>query len=251
MLGYADARGLSRHLQPVPVLTPTLSSYWVHLVTPIPSQIARPLIEGLRNETVVRDHSAHDLFPAIHPVGYCDGRPRRRGEPRHGRGGDELVRRAGDQRRRRAAARAHHPGGQAHRAPAGAGGGDAGRDVRRPVHHRRPARLPRLGLGLGAPRRRRPAGRRRGAAPRPPRPRRPARRRRPRLLARRGGRARPPAAPARRDEGAGRGLAPVRDASARRTARCSCRPRTSRREGCPGSPTGTRCSLSTAGYSRV
>ena len=71
MLGYADARGLWRHLQPVPVLTPTLSSYWVHLVTPIPSQIARPLIEGLRNETVVRDHSAHDLFPAIHPVGYA------------------------------------------------------------------------------------------------------------------------------------------------------------------------------------
>jgi uncharacterized protein YbjT (DUF2867 family)/MoxR-like ATPase len=48
MLGYADARGLRRRLQPVPVLTPTLSSYWVHLVTPIPSQIARPLIEGLR-----------------------------------------------------------------------------------------------------------------------------------------------------------------------------------------------------------
>jgi uncharacterized protein YbjT (DUF2867 family) len=71
MLGYADARGLWRHLQPVPVLTPTLSSYWVHLVTPIPSQIARPLIEGLRNETVVRDHSAHDLFPSIHPVGYA------------------------------------------------------------------------------------------------------------------------------------------------------------------------------------
>jgi uncharacterized protein YbjT (DUF2867 family) len=70
MLGYARARGLWRHLQPVPVLTPTLSSYWVHLVTPIPSVIARPLIEGLRNETIVREHGAHDLFPAIHPVGY-------------------------------------------------------------------------------------------------------------------------------------------------------------------------------------
>jgi uncharacterized protein YbjT (DUF2867 family) len=70
MLGYAGARGLWRHLQPVPVLTPKLSSYWVHLVTPIPSQIARPLIEGLRNETVVRDHSAGDLFPGIRPVSY-------------------------------------------------------------------------------------------------------------------------------------------------------------------------------------
>jgi len=70
MLGYARARGLWRHLQPVPVLTPTLSSYWVHLVTPIPSVIARPLIEGLRNETIVREHGARDLFPAIHPVDY-------------------------------------------------------------------------------------------------------------------------------------------------------------------------------------
>ena len=70
MRGYAAARGLTRRLQPVPVLTPTLSSYWVHLVTPIPSQIARPLIEGLRNETVVRDHTAHDLFPGVHPVSY-------------------------------------------------------------------------------------------------------------------------------------------------------------------------------------
>jgi uncharacterized protein YbjT (DUF2867 family) len=70
MLGYARARGLRRHLQPVPVLTPLLSSYWVHLVTPIPSAIARPLIEGLRNETVVRDESAVELFPAVRPVGY-------------------------------------------------------------------------------------------------------------------------------------------------------------------------------------
>ena len=70
MLGYAHARGLRRHLQPVPVLTPLLSSYWVHLVTPIPSTMARPLIEGLRSETVVRDDSAHALFPAIRPVAY-------------------------------------------------------------------------------------------------------------------------------------------------------------------------------------
>jgi hypothetical protein len=39
----------------VPVLTPRLSSYWVSLVTPIPSGLARPLIEGMRNEVVVRN----------------------------------------------------------------------------------------------------------------------------------------------------------------------------------------------------
>jgi uncharacterized protein YbjT (DUF2867 family) len=70
MLRYARLRGLRRLLVPVPVLTPRLSSYWVHLVTPIPSAIARPLIEGLRNEVVVRDPRARSLFPGIDPVGY-------------------------------------------------------------------------------------------------------------------------------------------------------------------------------------
>jgi uncharacterized protein YbjT (DUF2867 family) len=70
MLGYAEARGLRRYLVPVPVLTPRLSSYWVHLVTPIPSDIAQPLIEGLRNEVVVRDDSARQLFPSIRPMSY-------------------------------------------------------------------------------------------------------------------------------------------------------------------------------------
>jgi Protein of unknown function (DUF2867) len=55
---------------PVPVLTPRLSSHWVNLVTPIPAVIARPLIEGLRNESIVHDLSAPQLFPHIQPAGY-------------------------------------------------------------------------------------------------------------------------------------------------------------------------------------
>jgi len=70
MQGYARARGLRRKLLPVPVLTPRLSSYWVHIVTPIPAGIARPLIEGLRNEVVVRDDTARQLFPHIRPMNY-------------------------------------------------------------------------------------------------------------------------------------------------------------------------------------
>lgn len=70
MLGYAEERGLRRFIIPVPVLTPRLSSYWVHWVTPIPAHYARPLIEGLRNEVVVRDNSAVELFPAIEPLDY-------------------------------------------------------------------------------------------------------------------------------------------------------------------------------------
>jgi uncharacterized protein YbjT (DUF2867 family) len=39
---------------PVPVLTPRLSSLWVTLVTPVDSGLARPLIDGLSSEMVVR-----------------------------------------------------------------------------------------------------------------------------------------------------------------------------------------------------
>ncbi len=70
MMIYAEVRGLKRWMVPVPVLTPRLSSYWVNLVTPIPAVIARPLIEGLRNESVVHDPSAQQLFPQIQPAGY-------------------------------------------------------------------------------------------------------------------------------------------------------------------------------------
>lgn len=68
--GYARARGLKRWLVPVPVLTPRLSSYWVHLVTPVPAAIAQPLIQGLRNDVIVHDDSAQRLFPHIEPLDY-------------------------------------------------------------------------------------------------------------------------------------------------------------------------------------
>jgi uncharacterized protein YbjT (DUF2867 family) len=70
MTRYATLRGLRRWLIPVPVLTPRLSSYWVHLVTPIPTATARPLIEGLRNEVVVRDGRARQVCPNVRPIGY-------------------------------------------------------------------------------------------------------------------------------------------------------------------------------------
>ncbi|MBN2560426.1 MAG: SDR family oxidoreductase [Phycisphaerae bacterium] len=60
----ANALGLRRRLIiPVPVLTPRLSSLWIHLVTPISHRIARPLADGLRNRVVCRDDSAVRLMP--------------------------------------------------------------------------------------------------------------------------------------------------------------------------------------------
>lgn len=69
MLRYAHLRGLRRLMIPVPVLTPRLSSYWVNLISPVPSNIARPLIEGLRNEVVVRHPEPARRF-GITPVTY-------------------------------------------------------------------------------------------------------------------------------------------------------------------------------------
>jgi uncharacterized protein YbjT (DUF2867 family) len=44
----------------VPVLTPRLSSYWVTLVTPVESRLARPLIDGLASEMLVREPLGFD-----------------------------------------------------------------------------------------------------------------------------------------------------------------------------------------------
>lgn len=65
---YAKVRDLKRSLLIVPVLTPELSARWVHLITPIPANIARPLISGLRNQVIVQNQSAKQLFPDIQPL---------------------------------------------------------------------------------------------------------------------------------------------------------------------------------------
>ncbi|BDC48538.1 oxidoreductase [Bryobacterales bacterium F-183] len=52
-----------RWIIPVPVLTPRLSSYWIHLVTPLSADIARPLAEGLRNPVVCRDKRILNIVP--------------------------------------------------------------------------------------------------------------------------------------------------------------------------------------------
>jgi len=70
MLRYARLRGLKRRVIVVPFFTPRLSSYWVHLVTPVPARLAQPLILGLHNEVVVRDRAALRDFPDIDPVGF-------------------------------------------------------------------------------------------------------------------------------------------------------------------------------------
>lgn len=65
---YARQRGLRRHMIPVPVLTPLLSSLWLGLVTPLYARIGRKLVESIVHSTVVRDPKALETF-AVRPVG--------------------------------------------------------------------------------------------------------------------------------------------------------------------------------------
>jgi len=59
----ARIRGKRPLIVEVPILTPRLSSYWLHLVTPVHANVARPLIEGLRNATVANDERLRRLVP--------------------------------------------------------------------------------------------------------------------------------------------------------------------------------------------
>jgi uncharacterized protein YbjT (DUF2867 family) len=64
MQEYAAARGLAKRvIVTVPLLTPLLSAYWVDLVTPVPSGLAHPLIEGLKNDVVCRENEIDAYIP--------------------------------------------------------------------------------------------------------------------------------------------------------------------------------------------
>ncbi|HMD58000.1 MAG TPA: NAD(P)H-binding protein [Solirubrobacteraceae bacterium] len=54
---------------PVPLITPWLSALWLGLVTPVDTNVARPLVAGLTTETVVTDTSGSRLF-AIEPLSF-------------------------------------------------------------------------------------------------------------------------------------------------------------------------------------
>ncbi len=62
---YAEVAGLARRrILVLPVLTPRIASLWVGLVTPIPSGLARPLVESLHCDAVMDNH---DIDTIIEP----------------------------------------------------------------------------------------------------------------------------------------------------------------------------------------
>lgn len=63
MNGYAVEAGLpQRRIAALPVLTPKLASHWVGLVTPVPRRIARPLVESLQHDCVVRNRDIDEYI---------------------------------------------------------------------------------------------------------------------------------------------------------------------------------------------
>jgi uncharacterized protein YbjT (DUF2867 family) len=63
MTQVAELLGKRVRIYGIPILSPRLSSYWVDLVTDVPSNVARPLIDGLRSEVICRDDQIKSLIP--------------------------------------------------------------------------------------------------------------------------------------------------------------------------------------------
>ncbi|WP_119291637.1 DUF2867 domain-containing protein [Azohydromonas sediminis] len=63
MREFARQVGRRPLIVPVPVLTPKLSSYWLDLVTAVPANVARALIEGLGHDVLADDAAIRALIP--------------------------------------------------------------------------------------------------------------------------------------------------------------------------------------------
>jgi len=63
MRAYGKLVGKRPLIIPVPVLTPRLSSYWLALVTAVPTNVARALIDGLSQDVIARDGRLEALIP--------------------------------------------------------------------------------------------------------------------------------------------------------------------------------------------
>jgi hypothetical protein len=67
---YARLRGLKRGVIVLPVTPLRLIAYGVALLTPVPANIARPLLDGMRSNSIVRNDAASRVFPDIKTIDY-------------------------------------------------------------------------------------------------------------------------------------------------------------------------------------
>ena len=67
---YGEVRGLKRIILAAPVLAPSIAALWIDKVTPIPRNVAQPLVEGIAHPVLADTTRARELFPDIVPMGY-------------------------------------------------------------------------------------------------------------------------------------------------------------------------------------
>ncbi|MFB5600893.1 MAG: NAD(P)H-binding protein [Nitrososphaeraceae archaeon] len=63
MKRYSKILNKSLNVIIIPFLTPRLSSYWIDLITPVKASLARPLIDSLKHEAIVRENEIEKLIP--------------------------------------------------------------------------------------------------------------------------------------------------------------------------------------------
>jgi hypothetical protein len=73
MLTYGRLRGLWRKSVTIPGIPLWFMAMGVAWMTPVPAAIARPLVDGLRSDSLVRDDTVHSIFPHVHLIGYEEG----------------------------------------------------------------------------------------------------------------------------------------------------------------------------------
>jgi hypothetical protein len=73
MVTYGRLRGLRRTSISVPGIPLWFMAMGVAWMTPVPADIARPLVDGLQSDSLVRDDRARHTFPHIQLIGYEEG----------------------------------------------------------------------------------------------------------------------------------------------------------------------------------
>ncbi|MCB0546635.1 MAG: SDR family oxidoreductase, partial [Phaeodactylibacter sp.] len=67
--GYANARGLKRFIFTVPIMTPRLSSYWLHFVTSTTYELAVNLVNSMKVDVICRDNRLAERL-GLSPIPY-------------------------------------------------------------------------------------------------------------------------------------------------------------------------------------
>lgn len=67
---YAELRGLRRAMWTVPPFMPRMAARWIGALTPVPSGLAVPILQGMVQSLVADTRRAREAFPGVVPVDY-------------------------------------------------------------------------------------------------------------------------------------------------------------------------------------